>query len=191
MEDWKQSDAKLPTYMKLLSVYIIPEGVPDEWLKKLIHQTMSKMLNNVSTPRYEFWAGLHLYLNKKYGNIGLSGEDNETTKLGKSLAQFSKTNNQMIDGYFRINSNKVIRVFKQSNYQQIAILETYKSEEPFSDTVYTNYEGASIQQQDKLIGLIRHIGDKTLSPLKESIDQFNELDNSNLKRRLAGIIGDV
>ena len=97
----------------------------------------------------------------------------------------------MIDGYFRINSEKVIRVFKQSNYQQIAILETYKSEEPFSDTVYTNYEGASIQQQDKLIGLIRYIGDKTLSPLKESIDQFNELDNSNLKRRLAGIIGDV
>ena len=191
LEDWKLSDAKLPTYMKLVSRYVIPLGVPDEWLKKLSHQTMSKMLNRVSTPRYEFWACLHLYLNKKYGNIGLTGStDNEITGLGQSLSKFTSSD-ENISGAFRLDDSSVIRLNDKTDYQHIAIIEYQNNDQPFADTVYKNYEGVCVTKNDQLIGLIRSLGKSELRPLEKPVTALLELDNSNLKKKLAQITGDV
>ncbi len=76
LEDWKAAGVKLPTYMKLVARYIEKTGVPELWLSKLRHQTMDTMLKRIYAPRYEFWACLHLYLTKKYGDVGISKQAN-------------------------------------------------------------------------------------------------------------------
>lgn len=53
-EDVKVANVKLPTYVKQIAQALVPHRVPDDWLKKLSHQTMSKMLTNTSTPRQDF-----------------------------------------------------------------------------------------------------------------------------------------
>lgn len=191
LEDWKLSDAKLPTYMKLVSRYVIPLGVADDWLKKLSHQTMSKMLNRTSTPRYEFWACLHLYLNKKYGNIGLEGStDDEITQLGQSLSKFT-ANDESISGAYRLDDTTVIRLNDKTDYQHIAIIEYQNSNQPFADTVYKNFEGVCITKNDQLIGLCRSTDKGKLRAFEKPVNTLLELDNSNLKRKLAQITGDV
>ena len=82
---------KLPTYMKLVARYIEDQAIPGGWLAKLSHQTMDKMLKSISTPRYEFWACLHLYLRKKYGDVPISSHaPSDIETLGEALAQFAE-----------------------------------------------------------------------------------------------------
>lgn len=192
LEDWKLSDTKLPTYMKQVARFIIPLGVSDDWLKKLSHQTMSKMLNRISTPRYEFWACLHLYLNKKYGNIGLDGDaDEEIIKLGQSLSQFVSTNNESMSGAFRLDKQTVIKLVDRSDYQQAALIEHSHSDVPFADTVYQCHEGAGLIGSDVMNAVLRTTDKTALKTLQVPTDALSELDNSNLKRKLAEITGDV
>lgn len=186
LEDWKQSNAKLPTYMNLLSLYIVPERVPDDWLKKLSHQTMSKMLNNISTPRYEFWACLHLFLNKKYGDIELN-EINEVSHLGIALKGFGEQECE-IEGDFILDENLALRLVIKDGYTHVAMIKCYQSNEPFSDKVYTNYEGAGIQQNKQLICLNRNLATKKINVLKSSIKGLLPLDKPELKERLCQVV---
>ncbi len=192
LEDWKLSDAKLPTYMKQVARFIIPLGVSDDWLKKLSHQTMSKMLNRVSTPRYEFWACLHLYLNKKYGNIGLDGDtDDEIIKLGQFLRQFVSSNNESIAGSFRLDKSTVIKLVDKTDYQLIAMVRHTQPHEPFADMVYQPHEGAGLVNSDRINAVLRTTDKTALKTLHIPTDTLGELDNSNLKRKLAERTGDV
>jgi len=182
VEDWKQSDAKLPTYMNLLSLYIVPERVPDDWLKKLSHQTMSKMLNNISTPRYEFWACLHLFLNKKYGDIELN-EISEVSHLGLALKGFGEQECE-IEGDFCLDENLALKLSIKDGYTHVVMIECYQSNEPFSDAVHTNYEGAGVQQNKQLICLNRNLSTKQISALESNINDLLPLDQPKLKDRL-------
>jgi len=66
-----------------------PTGVPEEWLSKLSHQTMAKMLTSASTPRHTFWACLHLYINRKYGSELVTGQrQSAADTFGQALQKF-------------------------------------------------------------------------------------------------------
>ncbi len=186
LEDWKTSDVKLPTYMKLVARYIIPLGVPDDWLKKLIHQTMSKMLTGQSTPRYAFWACLHLYLMKKYGDIGLSTRSSsDIALLGQAVARFGKNQNPTLKaGAYRLNDHTVMALDHSSGFIRLAMIEQSCCDEPFSETATIIHEGAAINQSNELVGLIRKQIDKHLTPLQINCADFQPLDDVHWHKRL-------
>ncbi|MEM9469449.1 MAG: hypothetical protein AAF988_04740 [Pseudomonadota bacterium] len=111
LEDWKKSGVKLPTYMKLVARFIIPLNVPDEWLKKLSHQTMDKMLKRTSTPRYEFWACLHLYLIKKYSLTELrTAEEADIESLGHALSEFADNSRAPEAGHYSVSDGASLEI---------------------------------------------------------------------------------
>lgn len=192
LEDWKKSDAKLPTYTNLLSLYIRTEGIPSDWLKKLIHQTMSKMLNRISTPRYEFWACLHLYLNKKYGDLLDIDSHKGVDDLGAMLYQFSHCNiEEYPSGCYLHDNQTAIKITARMGFQHIVLIHQNQSEEPFSDVVYTAYEGASIRQNNQVVGVLRQLSNKELKSLEVSTNSFSDLINDELQNRLNCVAGDA
>ena len=123
LEDWQASGIKLPTYMKLLARYIVPTKrgatpVPEDWLAKLSHQTMAKMLAGTSTPRYEFWACLHLYLTKKYDLLDIDPEITDENVLGQSLVRFGRVTAPPDAGHYAVKSDTQIALecAKQGQY---------------------------------------------------------------------------
>lgn len=109
LEDWQTSGIKLPTYMKLLARHIAPSkrkmpSIPEGWLSKLSHQTMAKMLAGTSTPRYEFWACLHLYLTKKYGPVDIDPELTDADILGQAISRFGSDCTDPPAGQFELDS---------------------------------------------------------------------------------------
>lgn len=191
LEDWKKSDAKLPTYMNLLSLYIRTEDIPNDWLNKLSHQTMSKMLKSISTPRYEFWACLHLYLNKKYGDLLDIDSHKDIDDLGAMLYQFCNRNIKECQSGSYLHGNNAIKITARMGFQHIALIYQTQSKEPFSDTVYTIYEGASIRQNSEVVGLLRGLSNKELKTIEINAGDFSELVDADLQARLNRVAGDV
>jgi hypothetical protein len=178
LEDWKKSGTKLPTYMKLVARFIMPVKVSDEWLKKLSHQTMAKMLSNASTPRYEFWACLHLYLIKKYQLMDLShNQDNEFDSLGHSLAAFGKSCIKPNPSFYRLSDNEtlVIHDTDSKSFTRVAKTSIKPNAEPFGAVIETHYQGVATQQGDKLVTVLKDMvngqiinGDYMLSELTQA-----------------------
>jgi len=75
--------------MKLIARHIKKTGFSEDWLKKLSHQTIAKMLSKTSTPLYEFWACLHLYLIEEHGPIDITPAITDADIFGKSVARFA------------------------------------------------------------------------------------------------------
>jgi hypothetical protein len=91
LEDFGALGVKLPTYCNLVARHISNTGVSEDWLSKLSHQTVSKLLDGKSTPRYPVWACLHLYLHIKQGPIELSRVKSRAELFGESLGKFADT----------------------------------------------------------------------------------------------------
>lgn len=89
LDDFERQGVGLPTYMKLVACYIAPMGVPEDWLAKLKHQTMAKMLVGKTVPRYEFWACLHLYLIRQTGSFEIAGQVSALDVFGQALSSFA------------------------------------------------------------------------------------------------------
>ena len=128
LEDWQASGIKLPTYMKLLARYIVPTKrgatpVPEDWLAKLSHQTMAKMLAGTSTPRYEFWACLHLYLTKKYGPLDIDPEITDEDILGQALVRFGRVTTPPDAGHYAVKLDTLIALecAKQGLYALVTV----------------------------------------------------------------------
>lgn len=193
LEDWKSSEAKLPTYMKGVARAIIPAGVPDEWLSKLSHQTMSKMLKGTSIPRYAFWACLHLYLMKKYGDIGLTHQGiHKIDLLGQALARFNnQAKTQHITGTFALDDITAISLQKDKGFTRLTAITKHISDEPFSEPAYTTYQGAALQQDDHLTGLLNNVTDQRLKPLETMLSDIQPLEDPVLKMRLERLAGEA
>lgn len=111
LEDWQASRVKLPTYMKLIARYIAPTGVPEDWLAKLSHQTMAKMLKFESAPRHTFWACLHIYITKKYGAVVIDeAVQSASDLLGQAIAQFGTVKPVSISGDITIDDNQTMTI---------------------------------------------------------------------------------
>lgn len=123
LEDWQASRVKLPTYMKLVARYIAPTGVPEEWLAKLSHQTMAKMIRFESTPRHTFWACLHIYITKKYGAVVIDeAVQSAADLLGQTISQFGTVQPISISGDITINHNQTMTV-TQTESRSFATVE--------------------------------------------------------------------
>lgn len=189
LEDWKNTDVKLPTYMKLMARYLIPLGVPDDWLKKLSHQTMAKMLHQTATPRQTFWACLHLYLTRKYGDIGLTAQgSNDLAILGQALKRFAaKENLSRKTGLFSLDEQTALAVLaleERDGYQTLYLIHRTQSHEPFAEAVYRFSEGAAVAQESGLIGLLRHVSDRQIQAFEADPESWSLLTDLNLQARL-------
>ncbi len=187
LEDWKKAQCKLPTYMKLLARYIIPIGIPDDWLKKLSHQTMSKMLTGQSTPRHAFWACLHLYLIKKHGDVGLTSQGpGDIALLGQAMVRFGNTKDaSSLNGSYHLNNHTAMALQAIGGFTRLAVIERFHSDEPLSEPVYTVYQGAGLNQDEQLIGLLRDVGTYQVKALEVSTNSLSVLTDVNLQKRLA------
>lgn len=186
LEDWEQSDIKLPSYMKQIALFIMPEKVPDEWLKKLLYQTLSKMLKRESIPRHEFWACLHLYLIKKHGDIGISkANTNALERLGKMLMRFSHTQPESLEsGTYRVYDSTAMRFDAGTGFQLVVVIHRKEAADEHSDPVYTVYEGASIKQGDHFMAIVRNLSTKALKTIEVTTEQLVELVDPDMTERL-------
>ena len=184
-EDLKVANVKLPTYVKQIAQALVPHRVPDEWLKKLSHQTMSKMLTNTSTPRQDFWAALHLYLNQKFGDIGLtsSGAD-DIHVLGRALARFSKTDEDAQSGNFSLSDMEAIKLEMKDGFHRIWHVTRHAPETEFHDEIHELSEGAGLIQQDVLHGMLRTITDRKASAVSLNLEELEPLQDQGLIMRL-------
>jgi hypothetical protein len=156
LEDWKAAGVKLPTYMKLLARHIASTGVSEDWLAKLSHQTMNKMLKSTSTPRYEFWACLHLYIVKKYGPQDIEPELSDADILGQSLVRFGDiTQAPMTRDTFHDGEVLSIKAHNGKPYALAEMTETVKGDEPFGVKVTRKSEGAVVQLNGFLLAILR------------------------------------
>lgn len=167
LEDWKAVGVKLPTYMKLMARYIAPTGVSEDWLAKLSHQTMDKMLKSVSTPRYEFWACLHLYVTKKYGPQDIESELSDADILAQALVRFGG-----IDGFSdNLDSDTVPRGLHIEDdsgkpFRLAELVEITQSAEPFAIEIERRYQGAAITQGGRLIAVLRDVITRQIKTLE-------------------------
>lgn len=181
LEDWKQAGVKLPTYMKLVARYIIPDGIPEAWIKKLSHQTMAKMLTGESTPRHAFWACLHFYLEKKYPQTGIvSNAPDDVEVLGSSLQRFLRQGAPIEQALTwtpeagGFNQDAVAYAFtpEGKGFTRVGVSERFFLDEPFAEPVFTSFEGAGLVQDGKLMVVLREIGEDAVRylvlPLKEA-----------------------
>lgn len=131
LEDWQASRVKLPTYMKLVARYIAPTGVPEDWLAKLSHQTMAKMLKSESTPRHTFWACLHIYITKKYGAVVIDEAlQSASNLLGQAIAQFGTVRPVSVSGDITLGDNQTM-IIEQNEAQSFAtVLKTTQIASP-------------------------------------------------------------
>ncbi len=185
-EDFDHSGQKLPTYMKLVGKLLIPAGLPDEWLKKLLYQTLATMLNGTSTPRYEFWACLHLYLTKKYGDIGISETGPaDIAVIGKALIRFGGVDEiDQTPGTFRLHEHAAIRLASGSGYQRVAIIHRQESLDEDSAAVYTVYEGAAVEQDEDIFIVMRNLTTRALKTIEKKRTDLTELIDPDMTTRL-------
>jgi len=189
-EDFNHSGQKLPTYMKLVGKLLIPAGLPDEWLKKLLYQTLATMLNGTSTPRHEFWACLHLYLNKKYGDIGISETGPaDIAVIGKALVRFGTVENcDFTGGAFRIYDSTAIRLTPKNQYHHVAVVHR---QEPLDEgidnrgeAVYTIYEGAAVCKDKHVFIVMRNLTTRALKSIEKDVGDLTELIDPDMTMRL-------
>ena len=189
LEDWQVMAVKLPTYMKLVARSIAGTGVPEEWLSKLIHQTADKMLKGTSTPRYEFWACLHLYIRRKYGDNGISSQTpTDDMLLGEALAQFGATPDQAepLDGIVTVDGdeNKAISFQPKAGYARITQLIRIINEGPFAEDRWVVSHGVAISQGQRLFGIVRAVKDRSLASTTLERSQLTEVMSDDHKQRL-------
>ncbi len=167
LEDWKAAGVKLPTYMKLLARYIASTGVSEDWLAKLSHQTMDKTLKSISTPRHEFWACLHLYISKKYGQQDIEPNLSDADILGQALARFGGVEDAFNDsGAENAVTGLTIEASPQKPYALAELIETSKSDEPFGVEIEQHYQGAVIAQGSKLVAILRSVMTRQIKTLE-------------------------
>lgn len=165
LEDWQKIGVKLPTYMKLVARFIEAEPIPESWLARLSHQTMDKMLKGTSTPRYEFWACLHLYLTKKYGPMPIAETPPDDIEvIGQALARFGGPSEDVSISEAEIDTAATLSITKPDNapYHRVELVRHYRSDEPFADTVTTHTEGAGIVSAGKMSAVLRSTADRTV-----------------------------
>ena len=156
LEDWKDVGVKLPTYMKLLARFISPEGVPEEWLSKLRHQTMDTMLKGISTPRYEFWACIHLYLNKKHGYITLGNRISDEDMLGIAFEQFTGVKKAPKAAVYPTHGKELVLIEEEDKAYSLAYANAPEADsESFSLDVDSPLKGVAIQQKQKITTILR------------------------------------
>ncbi len=156
LEDWKASGVKLPTYMKLVARFITSTGVSEAWLAKLSHQTMDKMLKSVSTPRYEFWACLHLYLIRKYGPQDISPELTDADILGLAICRFGSIIDAPGPGEYKIDGLYIVIEAEEGRpYALAQSVETQKGAEPFCVDIEHKHHGVAVAQDGRLTAILR------------------------------------
>ena len=163
LEDWKAAGVKLPTYMKLVARYIESTDVTEEWLSKLSHQTMDKMLKQVSVPRYEFWACLHLYLIKKYGPIELGEQVSDEDILGQALTRFGGVTESITLSNQPDIEGLVISAFDEKPYAKAKQIKVTKSDKPFGVEKEQVFKGVIVIKDGKATCVMRDIMTKELS----------------------------
>lgn len=190
LEDWKASDVKLPTYMKLVARYIMPDHLPEEWIKKLSHQTMSKLLKGVSTPRYEFWACLHLYLMKKYGDLGITQPGaTDLVVLGKALVRFADIQAAADpDGEFWLENQTAVKIESAEQFQRLFVLKRMDGVEEFTEPVYISYEGSGVTRDEKMVAVLRNLATHEIKTVEASPGMLRRLDDADLLARLDGLV---
>ncbi|UTW60222.1 hypothetical protein KFE96_07890 [Kordiimonas sp. SCSIO 12603] len=170
LEDWNASGVKLPTYMKLLARHIAATGVSEDWLAKLSHQTMNKMLKSISTPRHEFWACLHLYIIKKYGPQDIAPELSDIDILGQSLVRFGDIKEVPSSLERSINGKElIINAQGGKPYALASMTETYKSNEAFAVEVTYKAEGAAVIQNNQIKAILRDEMTRQISMLEVDV----------------------
>ncbi len=186
LEDWKASDLKLPTYMKIVARTIIPCGIPEDWLTKLSHQTMAKMLKGTSTPRQDFWMALHLYLIQKYGDIGISDRGSgDIDVLGRALSRFGKTKaGDSLSHAYLTNDGLAIQFENIGAHQRVYAIERQQSAEAFSEPSYCVMEGTCIVKGSRVVGMLRGVAGETLIPLNATQEDLKPLEDEDLLQRL-------
>lgn len=184
-EDVKVANVKLPTYVKQIAQALVPHRVPDDWLKKLSHQTMSKMLTNTSTPRQDFWAALHLYLNEKFGDIGLaSSRADDVHILGRALARFGQTDEDAQSGAFSLSETEAVRLEADEELHRIWCVTCHRPETEFQDETHEPSEGAGLIHKDVLHGMLRTVADCKVTAMSLNLDELRPLQDQNLAERL-------
>jgi hypothetical protein len=160
LEDWAYAGVKLPTYMKLVARYIEKTGVSEEWLKKLRHQTMDNMLKKTFVPRYEFWACLHLYLNKKYGHQDITGQYAEDDIFGAAFVRYGGAKASPNSGRYQIG-DRVIDITTEAGksfaYACVSQTESIKALDDFTLDIENPVKGVAIQQGDKTLIVLRDV----------------------------------
>lgn len=171
LEDWSAAGVKLPTYMKLLARYIAPTGVSEDWLAKLSHQTMDKMLKSVSTPRYEFWACLHLYIIKKYGDHVLCLDTVSVRgQLGLSLAQFGGAKEAPEAHGYALGEGRRLDIQEASaDYAVAHLVEEVVTQPPFEIEQERVLSGVAIQQNGKILAVVRESFSYKLTALEVGV----------------------
>ena len=176
LEDWQKAGVKLPTYMKLVARSIAPAGVPEAWLGKLIHQTMDKMLKGTATPRYEFWACLHLYLIRKYGpEIVADPEPDEIAQLGQALVRFASFEEAETGcaGTFTLrrqpNVTLTLQPAEENGFFRIRARIAQPSTQTFGETVTQTKVGAGTRSAERIIGVLRDVASHKLSTVATAI----------------------
>ena len=156
LEDWKAAGVKLPTYMKLVARSIASTGVSEGWLAKLSHQTMDKMLKSASTPRYEFWACLHLYLSRKYGPQDISPELTDADILGQAVCRFGSIDDAPDPGSYEFDGRTIaVETEEGCPYALAECVETKNGAEPFGVQIERKHLGIAIAQGNRLIAIMR------------------------------------
>lgn len=190
LEDWQKAGVKLPTYMKLVARYIEATGVPDIWLARLSHQTMDKMLKGVSTPRYEFWACLHIYLARKYGDVSISATmQTDTDILGRALARFGRpeSDNSELTGSFRLHEDEGVALAiterMSDGFHHVYLIRRYHSGEPFADAVWTPWRGAGVSNRSRLVAVLRDASREVVG-LDVALSDLATLDDADSSARL-------
>lgn len=167
LEDWKGTGVKLPTYMKLVARFIAASGVPEAWLGKLSHQTMDKMLKSASTPRYEFWACLHFYLNKKYGPVDIDPLVTDADILGQALVRFASIKQTAATGRYEIDGREVELVAEAGRpYAFAEATQTRQGHKPFGVETEYREQGIAVIQHDRLIVILCDIASQRISTIE-------------------------
>jgi len=158
LEDWKAAGVKLPTYMKLVARFIAPTGVSEGWLAKFSHQTMDKMLKSASTPRYEFWACLHLYLTKKYGPQEISPNLTDADILGQAVIRFGAIGETPSPGCYVVEHLRLdVEAIEGKPYAFAQTRETRQGPKPLGVEIERKRQGIAVRQGDRLIAILRDI----------------------------------
>lgn len=189
LEDWKAVDQRLPTYMKLLARYIEADGLPEAWLAKLIHQTMAKMLRQTSTPRYEFWACLHFYLNKKYGNqIRLDRPHSDLDVLGRALARTTEAGDLGHGGDFCLAQAKHVSIrlqpIEDRAFAAVSCVIRNAGKGAFAEPTFEAHHGVGLRSGDRLIAVLRSVATRRLMALDVHQSGFLVQEDADMITRL-------
>lgn len=194
LEDLRQAGVKLPTYMKLLARFISTNGLPEEWLGKLIHQTMDKMLKGTATPRYEFWACLHMYFMKRHADADiLEPESAALRRFGIALTSFTtpvSSASMLADGaYYVTGAQMAVYVAVQETFLLIRGLQHSLHDPERLAEACDYFEGIGLISADNLVTVLRdHL---THAPCAQTfpLSQLSPLRHSTLRNRLERYAG--